>query len=571
MLARSLPLAAAQARGVLLLRLGALPRATHQIAHVHVLSLQQGRTQWARGRAQVVQASATEEAAPAPTSSFKELGIDTRLLAPLASQGIHSPTEIQARAIPPVLAGENVALRCYTGSGKTLAYLLPALTLAVERAEAEWADVTRKTAGQAGSVQVVIVAPSRELAMQIVRVAQSLLPESARRGVQQAIGGANIWRQREALKVLKPFMVVGTPGRLAELSRDGSLQTHKTRLLILDEVDQLLAPQFREEMVRLCEHTGKKAPGPGRQTLVVSATLTPKVLAMCAPWCPKPRLAFVGATPAGSGDGEAAPAAAAPAGAAADAAPAGRQQGQEGELAEVERAERRPSWGWGDAKSPSADAADYNPGTSSAGGLGSEGGAAASMPPHLRHHYVASAPQHKVDTLRRSIHALGAQRALVFMNFQQRLKDTEAKLAARNMAVASLHGELTKQQRQTTLAAFRRGDYRALIVSDVAARGLDIPDCDAVFHLELPTDAAHYAHRAGRTGRAGRPGTVVSLVSGGERHVVAKLERQLGVQISEVEAPDMACRAHRQHSMCVEGMSGAVFRNGMMPHNAVDA
>lgn len=119
----------------------------------------------------------------------------------LAQQDIHSPTEIQSAAIPHVLAGENVALRAYTGSGKTLAFLLPALTLAVERAEQEWAAVTRKTAGQAGTVQVVVVAPSRELAMQIVRVAQSLLPENARRGVQQAIGGANIWRQREALKV----------------------------------------------------------------------------------------------------------------------------------------------------------------------------------------------------------------------------------------------------------------------------------------------------------------------------------------------------------------------------------
>ncbi|KAL4444214.1 hypothetical protein ABPG75_011951 [Micractinium tetrahymenae] len=538
MLARSLPLAAAQARGALLLRLGAAPRVPHQAAHVHVLSVQTGGAQWARGRAQVVRAAASEEAAPATTTSFKELGVDTRLLAPLAAQGIHAPTDIQARAIPPVLAGENVALRCYTGSGKTLAYLLPALTLAVERAEAEWASVTRKTAGQAGTVQVIVVAPSRELAMQIVRVAQSLLPESARRGVQQAIGGANIWRQREALKVFRPFMVVGTPGRLAELSRDGSLQTHRTQLLVLDEVDQLLAPQFREEMVRICEHTGKKAPGPrGRQTLVVSATLTPKVLAMCSPWCPNPHVAFVGAAPAASGDAEAETAAAAGA-AVAEAAPAGRQQQQQQQPAAGEageRAERRPSWGWGDAKAPSADAADYNPGTSSAGGLGSEDGAAASMPPHLRHHYVASAPQHKVDTLRRSIHALGVQRALVFMNFQQRLKDTEAKLAARNMPVASLHGELTKQQRQTTLAAFRRGDYRALIVSDVAARGLDIPDCDAVFHLELPTDAAHYTHRAGRTGRAGRPGTVVSLVSGGERHVVEKLERRLGVRFSEVE------------------------------------
>ena len=205
----------------------------------------------------------------------------------LAQQGIHAPTDIQLGAIPPILAGDNVALQAYTGSGKTLAFLLPALTLAVERAEQEWASVTRKTAWQAGSVQVVVVAPSRELAMQIMRVAQSLLPESARRGVQQAIGGAAIWRQRENLKVgprggprglagweprgwgaagptaalpacstrlhfqrasalrlkrhcglwrcpvglwaqmYKPFMVVGTPGRLAELSRDGSLQTHK--------------------------------------------------------------------------------------------------------------------------------------------------------------------------------------------------------------------------------------------------------------------------------------------------------------------------------------------------------
>lgn len=141
-------------------------------------------------------------------------------------------------------------------------------------------------------------------------------------------------------------------------------------------------------MVRLCEHTGKKAPGPaGRQTLLVSATLTPKVLAMCAPWCPNPRLEFVGATPASSGDdGEAA-------GGAAAAPAARQQQPQLQQPAEEERGERRPSWGWGDAKSPSADGADYNPGTSSAGGLGSEGSEAASMPPHLRHHYIASAPQ----------------------------------------------------------------------------------------------------------------------------------------------------------------------------------
>ena len=112
-------------------------------------------------------------------------------------------------------------------------------------------------------------------------------------------------------------------------------------------------------MVRICEHVGKKAPG-GRQTLLVSATLTPRVLQRCAPWCANPRQVFVGTAPA------AAAAAAAEAEAAAEAAQAAQraeraQQAQRGE-AGMEGQERRPAWGWGDAKAPSADAADYFPG-----------------------------------------------------------------------------------------------------------------------------------------------------------------------------------------------------------------
>lgn len=140
--------------------------------------------------------------------------------------------------------------------------------------------------------------------------------------------------------------------------------------------------------MRICEHTGKKAAG-GRQTLVVSATLTERVLQMCATWCPGARQVFVGGAPvAATAAEEAAAPTAAPAAAAATLAAAAPGD------------ERRPGWGWGDMKSPSADAPDFNPGTSSAGGLGSEAAAAASVPPHLRHHWVSSAPQHKVDTLR---------------------------------------------------------------------------------------------------------------------------------------------------------------------------
>lgn len=86
-------------------------------------------------------------------------------------------------------------------------------------------------------------------------------------------------------------------------------------------------------------------------------------------------------------------------------------------------------------------------------------------------------------------------------------------------------------QRQQTVDSFRRGAVRALVVSDVAARGIDLPDCDGVVNLELPSDATHYAHRAGRTGRMGREGWVLSLVESQEQFVIEKLRKKLGVDI----------------------------------------
>ena len=124
-----------------------------------------------------------------------------------------------------------------------------------------------------------------------------------------------------------------------------------------------------------------------------------------------------------------------------------------------------------------------------------------------------------------------------------------------DVATRGLDIPLLPSTHLTTLSSpsLPAGDYQALIVSDVAARGLDIPDCDAVFHLELPTDAAHYAHRAGRTGRAGRPGTVVSLVAGGERHVIDKLQRRLGVNISEVQVRGGEAAERPQRRAAPEG------------------
>ncbi|KXZ53661.1 hypothetical protein GPECTOR_6g578 [Gonium pectorale] len=437
----------------------------------------------------------------------------------------------------------------------------------------------------------LVVAPSQELAMQIVRVAKSLLPPDLRRhAVQQVIGGANPKRQAEALAAVPgPLLVVGTPGRLAEMIRTGALRLHPCPIMVLDEADQLLAPAFAEDINYISDHCGKRCPvAPGgagaaaaasgsdtpaalaagrgpdgaaarRQTVLVSATLTPTVLGRAARWCPDPCFVSAGAVPALAVHEEAAEA--------------------QGAAAE------NPSWGWG-AKGWDGPASPLAPKTrGSAGGVEGEE-LVPTMPPQLLHYYMVTEPRHKVDVLRRTIHALGVQRSLVFMNFQQRLQDTQFKLQARGMKAAALHGELPRLARSNLLNAFRRGKMRALVVSDVAARGLDVPACDAVFNLELPSSAAHYAHRAGRTGRLsaalaaqaaaeartaaaeaaavlaeaggeeGVPaardaaataaaaaaaadlleqaaGTVVTVVTPGERFVVDKLSAQLGVPLLE--------------------------------------
>ena len=109
-------------------------------------------------------------------------------------------------------------------------------------------------------------------------------------------------------------------------------------------------------------------------------------------------------------------------------------------------------------------------------------------------------------------------------------QDTQIKLSARGMSVGCLHGELDKAQRQNVLARFKRGEHRALLVSDVAARGLDVPDCDAVVNLELPSGPDHYAHRAGRTGRAGRYGQTLSCMTRCEATWAEKVMHEEGTR-----------------------------------------
>lgn len=188
--------------------------------------------------------------------TFTDLKLASDLIAALAKQQISVPTPIQRAAVPVLLSGQDAYLHAETGTGKTLAYLLPAFMRI---------DSTQAT------TQIVIAAPTHELAIQIHRQSCELAVNSARpiRSVL-LIGGTSTDRQIEKLKG-KPHVVVGSPGRINELSERGKLKTAHVRVIVIDEADRLL----HDESIDAIEKILKSAPV-DRQLIFASATVEPQ-------------------------------------------------------------------------------------------------------------------------------------------------------------------------------------------------------------------------------------------------------------------------------------------------------
>ncbi|MHA6485247.1 DEAD/DEAH box helicase [Paenibacillus sp. strain BS8-2] len=182
--------------------------------------------------------------------SWSELGINSVLEQALCDNGLKSPTDVQADTIPALLAGKDVSARSQTGTGKTLAFLLPLL----QRLDAASANI-----------QGVVISPTQELAMQIVRIAERYAEPIGIR-VQQLIGGAAMKRQVEKLK-LRPQLVIGTPGRIHELLKNKKLKLHDVRFVVIDEADQTFQLGSEKDLEAVLFAMGKE-----RQTAFFSAT-----------------------------------------------------------------------------------------------------------------------------------------------------------------------------------------------------------------------------------------------------------------------------------------------------------
>lgn len=160
--------------------------------------------------------------------------------------------------------------------------------------------------------------------------------------------------------------------------------------------------------------------------------------------------------------------------------------------------------------------------------------------PLIKQAYYQVRKQDKEEVLCRLIDYYDPKRALIFCNTKRMVDELTEHLKGRGYEVEGLHGDLTQGQRDTVMNLFRGGKTNILIATDVAARGIDVSDVEAVFNFDVPEDIEYYVHRIGRTGRAGKTGRSFTLVVGREAYKIRDIERICHTKIKERKIPNAA-------------------------------
>lgn len=385
-----------------------------------------------------------------PVLSFDQLDVPSELQS--AFKGFKEPTPIQACSWPPALEGRDVVGIAETGSGKTLAFGLPALA----RLES---SPTLSKKGKGTTVSVLVVAPTRELAIQ-THDTLSALGEPFGIASVAVFGGVDKGPQVKTLKNANKDgkttrIVVGTPGRILDLVNEGACDLSQVSYLVLDEADRMLDKGFENDIRAIIEHTKQ---GAERQTLMFSATWPEGVRRLAASFQRDPVRVTVGS----------------------DDLTANSRVEQVVEVFDEERSKDSRLLG------------------------------------HLRAlaHKKSGSPDDA--------------RILVFALYKKEAARVEVMLRGKGYTVCGLHGDMSQSARMDALQKFKSGTTGLLVATDVAARGLDIPNVAAVINYTFPLTIEDYIHRIGRTGRGGKSGKSITFFTGNEH------ERSLAGELARV-------------------------------------
>jgi ATP-independent RNA helicase DbpA len=408
---------------------------------------------------------------PSRGAQFSDLSLAKDLVELVSELGYAHPTPVQAQSIPLLLQGKDLIGQSETGSGKTAAFALPILNR-LERNLGQSRDSGPRP------VQALVLCPTRELGAQVAREIRRLARRHLGLQVLVLTGGAPMGDQLTALEK-GAHIVVGTPGRVIDHLKRGTLDLSGIKTLVLDEADRMLEMGFQEDVERVldkCPHD--------RQTVLFSATFPEKIESLSRAYQRAPvRVTVV-----------------------------------------------------------------------------SENKTVASIRQVV---YEVELPN-RVKTLLWVLEQNKPESAIVFCNFKASVVELLRQLAAAGLSVGALHGDLEQSERDRVMAKFRNRSTRLLIATDVAARGIDVQDLDAVVNFELPHKPEIYVHRVGRTGRAGKSGLAVSFHGARELGKVAMIEKYSGVTLQKkkvaplesIELETLHERAHRDAEMKTLFISG---------------
>jgi superfamily II DNA/RNA helicase len=407
------------------------------------------------------------------SQSWEDLGISSPiLLRNLEKMGCGRPLAVQTNSCSSIIRGKDVLVGTYTGSGKTLAFLVPL----VQKLLDESSSLDK-------SVQTIIVAPGRELASQIVSVARELL-QGTEITCMLSIGGTTFSRNLEQIRKNKPAILVGTPGRLAELivgrpgEKNGRLKISKVNSLVLDECDALLEYKAHRDPTTALVQRLKQNQGDALQSVLCSATASD----------------LVGSS-------------------------------------------KLQNYLRDDYATAMADSNDVMV----TSGIGSKATGEGARVSRTVIHGVVHVPHRRfaLDYLRKILHTDPIpQQILIFVENSRKVNIVVEKLEEMGIIAAPLHGGVgsEKTDRSEVSKALREGYVGIVVATELAARGLDAPLLTHVINMDLPTDASHYAHRAGRCGRGGRPGVVINMTTNPqERKVPRKFADSLSIEMWSVE------------------------------------
>ena len=336
---------------------------------------------------------------------YTELNVPAEIHKAVERMGFTELTEVQEKAIPPMLAGRDVIAKAPTGTGKTCAFGIP-LILGVQQ--------------EKHYPQAVVMAPTRELAQQITEDLRDLAHFYPDIRIVCVYGGANMAKQVEQLKK-GPQIVVATPGRLQDHMNRRSIDISHVKDIVLDEADEMLNMGFYKDVRKILDSIKSK-----QRLAMFSATISREVMDI----------------------------------------------------------------GW--LYQRDSEEITVQPVLESA--------------PKIDQYMMLTTGRNKLADLTELIIKEGYSRVMVFCNTKYTTAMLSNQLARLNFDVDCLHGDLSQAERNKIMARFKAGELAVLVATDVAARGIDVTDVDAVFNYDVPPSNEYYTHRIGRTGRAKKEG-----------------------------------------------------------------